>query len=75
MIRPGKAACAAAQGKLGLAVLASASVTAVLGFAVYMFAEGYSGGGDPQSVASLAFRFPLPLASRPASPALPHGAD
>jgi hypothetical protein len=40
---------------LGLAVLASASVATALGFAVYMFAEGYSGGRNPQSVASLAF--------------------
>jgi hypothetical protein len=40
---------------LGMAVLASVSVAAVLGFAVYMFAEGYSGGGSPHGVASLAF--------------------
>jgi hypothetical protein len=40
---------------LGVAVLASASVATVLGFAVYMFAEGYSGGSSPHGVASLAF--------------------
>ena len=38
---------------LVLAVLASASLTAVLGFAVYMFAEGHSGGSNPQGVAKL----------------------
>jgi hypothetical protein len=40
---------------LAFAVLASAAVVAVLGFAVYLFAQGYSGGSDPQSVAALAF--------------------
>jgi hypothetical protein len=40
---------------LGLAVLVSAAAAAVLGFAGYLFTEGYSGGGNPQSVAPLAF--------------------
>jgi hypothetical protein len=40
---------------LVLAVLASAAAAAVLGFAGYLFTEGYSGGGDPQSVAPLVF--------------------
>jgi ABC-type polysaccharide/polyol phosphate export permease len=40
---------------LALAVAASAAVAAVLGFAVSLFAQGYSGGSDPQSVAALAF--------------------
>jgi hypothetical protein len=40
---------------LALSVLASAAVVAVAGFAVYLVAEGYSGGSDPQSVAPLAF--------------------
>ena len=40
---------------LALAVLASAAVAAVLGFAVYLFAAGYSGGSNPQSIAPLAF--------------------
>jgi hypothetical protein len=40
---------------LALAVLASVAVVAVAGFAAYLFAEGYSGGSDPQSVAPLAF--------------------
>jgi hypothetical protein len=40
---------------LALAVLASAAVVAVAGFAVYLVAEGYSGGSDPRSVAPLAF--------------------
>jgi drug/metabolite transporter (DMT)-like permease len=40
---------------LAFAVLASAAVAAVLGFAVLLFAEGYSGGSNPQSVAALAF--------------------
>lgn len=40
---------------LALAVLASAAAFAVIMFAVYLFSEGYSGGGDPQSVAPLAF--------------------
>lgn len=44
---------------LALAVLASAAVAAVLGFAVSLFAQGYSGGGDPQSVAALAFPMAL----------------
>jgi hypothetical protein len=39
---------------LALAVLVSAAAT-VLGFACYLLAEGYSGGGGPQSVAPLAF--------------------
>ncbi len=40
---------------LAFAVLASAAAAAVAGFAVYLFAEGYSGGSNPQSVAPLAF--------------------
>jgi len=40
---------------LMLAVLASAAAVTVVGFAGYLFVEGYSGGGDPQSVAPLAF--------------------
>jgi hypothetical protein len=40
---------------LAFAVLASAAAAAVVGFAAYLFTEGYSGGGDPQSVAPLAF--------------------
>ncbi len=45
----------ARRALLVLAVLASAAVAAVAGFAVYLFAEGYSGGSNPQSVAPLAF--------------------
>jgi hypothetical protein len=44
---------------LALAILASAAVVAVLGFAAYLFTEGYSGGSDPQSVAPLAFPIAL----------------
>ncbi|HEX4090712.1 MAG TPA: hypothetical protein VHZ33_18535 [Trebonia sp.] len=40
---------------LGFAVLASAAAAVVLGFALSLFSEGYSGGNDPQSVAPLAF--------------------
>ena len=40
---------------LALAVLTSAAVAAVLGFAVYLFTAGYSGGSNPQSIAPLAF--------------------
>jgi hypothetical protein len=40
---------------LAIAVLASAAAAAVLVFAAYLFTEGYSGGGNPQSVAPLAF--------------------
>jgi lysylphosphatidylglycerol synthetase-like protein (DUF2156 family) len=40
---------------LAFAVLASAATTAVVGFAAYLFTQGYSGGSDPQSVAALAF--------------------
>jgi hypothetical protein len=43
------------RGLLAFAVLASAAATVVVGFAAYLFTEGYSGGGDPQSVAPLAF--------------------
>jgi hypothetical protein len=39
---------------LGLAVLASVATVVVLGFAVYLFAQGYSGGNNPESVAPLA---------------------
>lgn len=44
---------------LAFAMLTSAAAAAVLGFAAYLFAEGYSGGSNPQSVAPLAF--PLSL--------------
>jgi hypothetical protein len=44
---------------LVLAVLCSAAVAVVAGFAGYVFAQGYSGGSDPQSVSGLAF--PLSL--------------
>jgi hypothetical protein len=40
---------------LAFSVLASAAAAAVLVFAAYLFTEGYSGGGNPQSVAPLAF--------------------
>jgi hypothetical protein len=40
---------------LGFSVLASAAAATVVGFAAYLFTEGYSGGGDPQSVAPLLF--------------------
>lgn len=43
---------------LGLAVLVSAAAAVVFGFAVYLFAAGYSGGSNPESVAPLA----IPLA-------------
>jgi drug/metabolite transporter (DMT)-like permease len=55
---------------LALSVLASAAVVAVAGFAVYLVAEGYSGGSDPQSVAPLAFPLSflvLVIAGLPAS--------
>jgi hypothetical protein len=42
---------------LAFAVLASAAAATVVGFAAYLFSQGYTGGGDPQSVAPLA----LPL--------------
>ena len=42
---------------LGFSVLASAAAATVVGFAAYLFTEGYSGGGDPQSVAPLLFPF------------------
>ena len=44
---------------LAFAVLASAAAATVVGFAAYLFSQGYSGGGDPQSIAPLAF--PLSL--------------
>lgn len=40
---------------LALAVLVSAAAAAVIAIAAYLFNEGYSGGGNPQSVAPLAF--------------------
>ena len=40
---------------LALAVLASAAAATVVGFAIYLVVEGYSGGGDPQSVAPMLF--------------------
>jgi hypothetical protein len=43
---------------LGFAVLVSAATAVVFGFAVYLFAAGYSGGNNPESVAPLA----IPLA-------------
>ncbi len=39
---------------LGFAVLVSAATAVVFGFAVYLFAAGYSGGNNPESVAPLA---------------------
>jgi len=44
---------------LAFAVLTSAAAAAAAGFAAYLFTEGYSGGGDPQSVAPLAFPIAL----------------
>ena len=44
---------------LGFSVLTSAAVAAVAGFTACLFSEGYSSGGDPQSVTPLAF--PLSL--------------
>src|SRR5579859_5662312 len=40
---------------LALAVLTSAAAAAVLGFAAYLFVQGYSGGGSQQSAAPVAF--------------------
>jgi ABC-type polysaccharide/polyol phosphate export permease len=40
---------------LACSVLASAAAAAVVVFAAYLFTEGYSGGGNPQSIAALAF--------------------
>jgi hypothetical protein len=40
---------------LGFAVLASAATAVVFGFAVYLFAAGYSGGSNPESISALAF--------------------
>src|ERR1700722_20824513 len=40
---------------LAFSVPASAAAAAVVGFAASLFAGGYSGGGDPQSVAPLLF--------------------
>jgi drug/metabolite transporter (DMT)-like permease len=40
---------------LGLAILASAATALVLGFATYLFLQGYSGGNNPESVAPVAF--------------------
>ena len=39
----------------GFAVLASVAAALVFGFALYLFAAGYSGGSDPQSISALAF--------------------
>jgi len=44
---------------LGFAVLASAAAAVVFGFALYLFAAGYSGGSNPESISALAF--PLSL--------------
>jgi len=38
-----------------LALAVRAAAVTVAGFAGYLIIEGYSGGGDPQSVAPLAF--------------------
>jgi drug/metabolite transporter (DMT)-like permease len=43
------------EALLALAVLASAAVVAVAGFAVYLLAEGYSGDGAAQGLAPLGF--------------------
>ena len=40
---------------LAFAVLTSAAAAVVVGFAAYLFAEGYSVGSSQQSVAALAF--------------------
>jgi drug/metabolite transporter (DMT)-like permease len=40
---------------LGFALLTSAAAVIVLGFVAYLFAQGYSGGNNPQSIAPLAF--------------------
>jgi hypothetical protein len=40
---------------LGFAVLASAAAAVVFGFALYLFAGGYSGGSNPESISALAF--------------------
>jgi len=40
---------------LAIAVLASAAAAVVIALVDYLFAEGFSGGGNPQSVAPLAF--------------------
>ena len=40
---------------LAVAVLTSAAAVVVVGFAVSLFASGYSGDGDPQSMSGLAF--------------------
>jgi 1,4-dihydroxy-2-naphthoate octaprenyltransferase len=40
---------------LAFAVFTSAAAAAVLGFAAYLFAAGYSGGSSQQGVAPLAF--------------------
>jgi hypothetical protein len=40
---------------LTFAVLTSVVAAVVVGFAAYLFAEGYSGGSSQQSVAALAF--------------------
>ena len=40
---------------LALSVLASAAVAVILGFVVYLFVGGYSGGSSPASVAPALF--------------------
>jgi drug/metabolite transporter (DMT)-like permease len=40
---------------LGLAVIASVATALILGYAVYLFILGYSGGNNPESDAPLAF--------------------
>ena len=53
---PPRAARLALRGTLlALAMLTTAAAAAVLGFAAYLLAEGYSGGGGQQGVAPLAF--------------------
>jgi ABC-type polysaccharide/polyol phosphate export permease len=46
---------------LVLAVLVSAATVVILGFLVYLYFQGYSGGNDPTSVAPLAFLFAIAL--------------
>jgi hypothetical protein len=46
---------------LVLAVFVSAATAVIVGFLVYLYLQGYSGGNDPTSVAPLAFLFAIVL--------------
>jgi hypothetical protein len=46
---------------LVLAVVASAATVVIIGFLVWLYFQGYSGGNDPTSVAPLAFLFAIAL--------------